>query len=69
MSVKLEAFLAKLYIDAEFRSRFLAEPRVEAARHGLDERETKAIVAIDKGGLKMAAASTNAKRAAVRTKR
>ena len=62
MSAKLEAFLAKLYVDAEFRKRFLADPRGEAAAHGFDERETEALASIDRIGLKMAAASLRHKK-------
>ena len=61
MSAKLEAFLAKLYVDPEFRTRFLADPRGEAAVHGFDERETEAVASIDRIGLKMAAASLRRK--------
>jgi hypothetical protein len=61
MSAKLEAFLAKLYVDAEFRARFLADPRGEAALQGFDEREAEALASIDRTGLKMAAASLRRK--------
>jgi hypothetical protein len=61
VSAKLEAFLAKLYVDAEFRIRFLADPRGEAAVHGFDKREMEALASIDQIGLKMAAASLRRK--------
>jgi hypothetical protein len=61
VSAKLEAFLAKLYVDAEFRTRFLADPRGEAATHGFDEREVEALASIDRIALKMAAASLKRK--------
>jgi hypothetical protein len=61
MSAKLEAFLAKLYVDAEIRDRFLADPRGEAAMHGFDEQEAEALASIDRIGLKMAALSLSRK--------
>jgi hypothetical protein len=61
VSARLEAFLAKLYVNAELRTRFLANPRGEAAKHGFDEQETEALAAIDRIGLKMTAASLTRK--------
>ena len=55
MSAKLEVFLARLYVDAEFRERFLANPRELALQQGLDEGEATSVAAIDKAALKMTA--------------
>lgn len=58
----LEAFLARLYTDAEFRACVLADPLGEAARAGLDPDECAAIAAIDRVGLDSAAESYARKR-------
>lgn len=58
----MEKFLASLYIDAEARARFLAAPREEAARAGLNPAQCQALVAIDRVGLQMAAHSFERKR-------
>jgi len=55
MSAKLESFLARLYVDDEFRERFLVNPTELALKEGLDEREAISVAAIDKAALKMAA--------------
>lgn len=57
-----EAFLTRVYVDAEFRNRFLQDPRGEARRAGLSEEEQSAIDRIDQTGLKLAARSFAAKR-------
>lgn len=57
-----EAFLARLYTDAELRARFLADPAGEARRAGLDEASARRLAAIDRAGLELAAASFAAKR-------
>ena len=62
-AVALEAFLARLYTDADLRARFLAAPRDEALAAGLCESDAHALVAIDRAGLEMAAASFAHKRA------
>jgi hypothetical protein len=62
-SPALETFLAALYTDANLRARFLADLRGEAARAGLEEADVAALVAIDRTGLHMAAASYAHKRA------
>lgn len=59
----LEALLARLYVDAEARARFVADPRGEAMRAGLDGDECDAMARADLVGLEMAAASFAAKRA------
>lgn len=59
----LEAFLARLYTDASLRAQFLAAPLEHARAAGLDEADAQALVAIDRAGLAMAAASFGHKRA------
>ena len=59
-----EAFLARLYTDAAARARFLAEPEAEARRAGLNPDQCRALAAIDRTGLEMAARSFARKRAA-----
>jgi hypothetical protein len=60
----LEAFLARLYTDAEVRREFLADPRGTAVRAQLEPAQIDALVAIDRVGLELAAASFEKKRAA-----
>jgi len=60
----LEAFLAKLYVDSQARSRFLADPRREALNAGLNEDDCAALEKIDFVGLELAADSFARKRAA-----
>ena len=57
-----EAFLARLYTDAAARARFLAEPEAEACRAGLSPDQCRALAAIDRTGLEMAARSLARKR-------
>jgi len=64
VNAAFEAFLARIYTDARARSRFLEDPRGEAARAGLDPREQDALATVDRVGLEMAALSFAAKRAA-----
>jgi hypothetical protein len=59
----LEQFLAGIYVDAEARARFLAAPYQEAKRAGLSENQCRALEAIDRVGLEMAARSFSRKRA------
>jgi hypothetical protein len=63
-SARLEAFLARLYVDGEARARFLADPRAEARCAGLPEDTCLALAAIDRVGLEMAAVSFERKRLA-----
>jgi len=58
-----EAFLARLYVDAAARTRFLANPGRETERAGLTPAECRALEAIDRVGLELAAASYDGKRA------
>jgi hypothetical protein len=60
--VALEAFLARLYTDAEARSSFLADPGNAARDAGLDRAEVDAMCATDIVGLQMAATSYAHKR-------
>ena len=61
MSPAFEAFLARLYVDADARAAFLADPR--AAARGLAPDEVAALQRIDRVGLELAAASFAHKRA------
>ena len=61
-SVTLEAFLARLYTDAQLRRRFLDDPLAVSRDSGLDEDQARAMAAIDRVGLRLAAASYTAKR-------
>jgi hypothetical protein len=64
MSVRFEAFLAKLYVDAAARSLFLANPRRSATEAGLNAHEVEAAEKIDRLGLQMAANSLHRKQQA-----
>jgi hypothetical protein len=57
MSPRFEAFVARLYVDAIVRRRFLADARGEAARAGLSPNEIQAVERIDRTGLQLAADS------------
>jgi hypothetical protein len=61
-SAGFEAFLARIYVDAEARERFLEDPRAQALAAGLSEDETAALERMDRDGLVMAARSFDAKR-------
>jgi hypothetical protein len=63
MRPEFERFLARLYTDAQLRTRFLAAPRAEAERHGLSDAECAALDRIDRTGLEMSARSFAHKRA------
>jgi len=60
---KFEAFLAKLYVDDQARSHFVADPRREALNAGLTEDDCEALEKIDLIGLELAAHSFARKRA------
>ena len=62
-TARLEAFLAKIYVDEKARARFLADPRGEAAKAGLTEAEATALEQIDRVGLELTAQSLRRKRA------
>jgi len=59
---RFELFLARLYTDAGFRARFLADPGAVASDEGLTEAEIEAAVGIDREGLLLAAESFEKKR-------
>ncbi|HZN93675.1 MAG TPA: DUF692 family protein, partial [Myxococcales bacterium] len=58
----VEAFLARLYLDGQARSRFLADPRGEAERAGLPPAECDALMDVDRVGLELASESFERKR-------
>ena len=63
MSVSsLEAFLARIYVDAQSRERFLSNPEAEALGAGLSVQEIEAVKQIDRVGLELFAASLERKR-------
>jgi hypothetical protein len=62
-SPAFEAFLARIYVDAEARARFVADPESTARAAGLNESECTALESIDLTGLEMAAVSFERKRA------
>ena len=66
MNPAFEAFMARLYTDAELRRRFLVDPRAVARAAGLGEKEVTALKAIDRPGLELTARSFAAKRTAIR---
>lgn len=61
-AAELEAFLARLYVDADLRKRFLAAPGPIARAAGLDSEACKALEQIDFEGLQLAAQSFERKR-------
>ena len=66
MSPGFEAFLARLYVDADLREAFLADPERVARAAGLPADEIAALMAIDREGLVLAATSFAHERAATR---
>ncbi len=66
MSPRFEAFLARIYVDAEARRAFLADPLGVPRAAGLDEHEVRVLVGIDRVGLEFAAESFARKRARLR---
>jgi hypothetical protein len=69
MSPAFESFLARLYVDANARARFLADPGGEAAAEGLADNEIAAATRIDRVGLELAAAGFAHKRRRQRRRR
>ena len=63
---RFEIFLARLYTDAEARSRFLRDPEQLARSEGLSEDEVSAALSIDREGLELAGESFDKKRSRVR---
>jgi hypothetical protein len=58
----LEAFLAKIYVDAKARARFLTDPTGEAVKAGLTQSEVDAVAGIDRVGLELISQSLEQKR-------
>jgi hypothetical protein len=58
----LEAFLARIYVDAQVRDRFLNDPVAEALKAGLSHDEIEAVKQIDQVGLELFAVSLERKR-------
>jgi uncharacterized protein len=63
VSPALETFLARLYVDTDFREYFMGNAEHVTNTAGLNEEEARALCKIDRVGLQMAAASYAAKRA------
>ena len=61
-STLFEAFLAKIYVNAKARTKFLADPLGEAQRAGLSPEEALDLQNIDWVGLKLASKSFEKKR-------
>ena len=59
---RLEAFLARLYVDSDARAEFLSDRGRAADAAGLDEAQRSAVVALDAGALELAARSFTHKR-------
>ena len=62
MSASLEAYLARLYLDADARRAFSVDPRGAATRAGLDDTDAEAVTHIDRAGLELTARSLQARR-------
>ena len=58
---RLEAFLARIYVDEKTRAKFLADPRGEATKAGLTAQEVEDVVKIDREGLELFAHSLKRK--------
>ena len=62
MSPAFEAFLARLYVDAEFRTRFLENRESIASSCGLNDAEIAALRDIQEDNLQLASRSFEKKR-------
>jgi hypothetical protein len=62
-TARAETLLARLYVDADARAAFVADPRAVTAAAGLGRGEAAALAALDRTGLELAAKSFAAKRA------
>jgi hypothetical protein len=60
---EFEAFLARLYTDTDFRTRFFADRRGVASAVGLTEPQIESLITIDAEGLTLAAKGFEKKRA------
>ena len=58
----VETFLARLYIDEDFRARFLRSPQEVLSRENFSAQQCAALAAIDPSELILAADSYNHKR-------
>jgi hypothetical protein len=58
----VEAFLARIYVDAQARERFLSNPTAEARAAGLSPEEVDAVTQIDQVGLELFAVSLERKK-------
>jgi hypothetical protein len=58
----LEAFLARIYVDATAREEFLADATGAARRAGLRDEEIESLEKVDRVGLELAARSFGRKR-------
>jgi len=61
---RVEAMLARLYVDSAARNRFLADPDGESRHAGLDDEACTAMRRLDRPGLELAARSFASKRLA-----
>jgi hypothetical protein len=61
-SENIETFLAKLYVDEDFKKTFLKLPHQTAVEFGLSENDVAGVLRIDRNGLVMAAHSFKKKR-------
>ena len=68
-ALRFEEFLARLYVDADMRARFVADPVLEATSAGLTPNECAALKQIDRVGLELAAESFARKRASTHSRR
>lgn len=59
---RLEAFLARIYVDETSRAKFLADPRGEATKAGLTAQQVEDVVKIDRDGLELFAHSLERKK-------
>jgi hypothetical protein len=59
---RLEAFLARIYVDQKARAKFLADPRGEATKAGLTAQQVEDVVKIDRDGLELFAHSLERKK-------
>ena len=59
---RLEAFLARIYVDEKARAKFLADPRGEATKAGLTAQQVEDVVTIDREGLELFAHSLERKK-------
>ena len=58
----VEAFLARIYVDPQARTRFFSNPTAEALKAGLSQEEVEAVKQIDQVGLELFALSLERRR-------